>query len=53
MRRDRNCGAVDHPDLASVMRHADKTELHGAMLLFLVLTPMAYFTVRGLVALAS
>jgi hypothetical protein len=30
-----------------VKRQADKTELDGAMLLFLVLAPMAYFTVRG------
>jgi hypothetical protein len=35
------------------MRRPDKADLHGTMLLFLVLAPMAYFTMRALVALAS
>lgn len=33
------------------MRRPDKAELEFAILLFCVLAPMAYFTVRGLIAL--
>lgn len=35
------------------MRRPAKTELEFAMLLFLVLAPMAYSALRGLIALAS
>jgi hypothetical protein len=35
------------------MRRQDKDEVEFAMLLFMVLAPMAWFTIRGLVALAS
>jgi hypothetical protein len=33
------------------MRRPQRADLDGAMLLFVVLAPMAYFTVRGLFAL--
>lgn len=33
------------------MRRPTKTDLEFTMLLFLVLAPLAYFTVRGLIAL--
>ena len=33
------------------MRRSDKAELEFAMLVFNVYAPMAYFTVRGLMAL--
>jgi hypothetical protein len=35
------------------MRQPDRAELDLTMLLFMVLAPLAYFTVRGLIALAS
>ena len=35
------------------MRRPDKAELEFAMLAFMVLAPMAYFTVRGLMALVG
>jgi hypothetical protein len=35
----------------AVMRRPDKTQLESTMVVFLVLAPMIYFTIRGLVAL--
>ena len=35
------------------MRRPDKAELEFTILLFVVLAPMAYYTVRGLMALAG
>ena len=37
----------------AVMRRPDRAELEFTMLLFCVLAPLAYFTVRGLFALAG
>jgi hypothetical protein len=35
------------------VRRPEHTDLQFAMLLFMVVAPMAYFTLRGLIALAG
>ena len=39
--------------MSPAMRRPDRAELEVAMLAFMVLAPMAYFTVRGMIALAG
>lgn len=38
-------------DYRIVMRHPDRAELKFSMLLFMVVAPMAYYTIRGMFAL--